>query len=360
MKKEVRMLLQKATDSLVISVEHFNRPSDRGRVSAVLISLDHSFEMLLKASILHRGGRIRKRRERQTIGYDACVRICLSEEPVRFLTNNQAITLQAINSLRDAAYHHIVEVSEPLLYLHAQAGLTLFRDIYRTITLFELYDVLPKRVLPLSTTPPTDLTTLFDNETQEIQRLLQPKTRKVMEANAKLRTLAILDSSIRGEKLQPTEGDLKKLARSVMTGRTWTDIFPGVAALDLTSEGYGPSFEMRLTKKSGIPVELVKEGTPAATIVAIKRVNELDFYSLGLADLAKKLGLTEPLTLALIRCLKLQDDEECFKPIQISSSRFKRYSPKALERLRQAASSKDMKKVWSEFGTGGRRSPATT
>lgn len=73
MKREAKSLLKKSTDSLVLSIEHFNRPSDRGRVDAVLILLDHSFEMLLKAAIVHRGGKIRKNRESQTIGFDECL-----------------------------------------------------------------------------------------------------------------------------------------------------------------------------------------------------------------------------------------------------------------------------------------------
>jgi hypothetical protein len=73
-KREVRLLREKAIDSLILAIEHFNRPYDRGRASSVLILLDHSFEMLLKASILHRGGRIREPRAKQTVGFDACVR----------------------------------------------------------------------------------------------------------------------------------------------------------------------------------------------------------------------------------------------------------------------------------------------
>lgn len=56
MKRESRLLFTKAVDSLVLSIEHYNRPWDRGRVDAVLILLDHAFEMLLKAAIPHRGG----------------------------------------------------------------------------------------------------------------------------------------------------------------------------------------------------------------------------------------------------------------------------------------------------------------
>jgi hypothetical protein len=41
MKREATFLLKKATDSLILAIEHFNRPIDRGRVSAVLILLDH-------------------------------------------------------------------------------------------------------------------------------------------------------------------------------------------------------------------------------------------------------------------------------------------------------------------------------
>ena len=61
MKKEVKILRQKAINSLVLSIELFNRPSEMGRAHGVLIFLDHAFEMLFKAIILHRGGRIRDR-----------------------------------------------------------------------------------------------------------------------------------------------------------------------------------------------------------------------------------------------------------------------------------------------------------
>ena len=131
MKKEVRLLLDKAVDSFVLSIEHFNRPSNQGRTSTVLILLDHAFEMLLKASILHKGGQIRKPRERQTIGFE-CVRAELDGR-VKFLDSDQALTLQMIKSLRDAAQRHLIDVSESQFYMHAQSGVTLFRDILKDI-----------------------------------------------------------------------------------------------------------------------------------------------------------------------------------------------------------------------------------
>jgi hypothetical protein len=54
-KKKVKILRRKAIDSLVLSVETFNRPSEAGRAHGVLIFLDHAFEMLFKATILMSG-----------------------------------------------------------------------------------------------------------------------------------------------------------------------------------------------------------------------------------------------------------------------------------------------------------------
>jgi len=59
--------------------------------------------MLLKAGILHNGGRIRERRAKLTIGFDACVRKALDDAKCKFINAQQAPTLQAINALRDAA-----------------------------------------------------------------------------------------------------------------------------------------------------------------------------------------------------------------------------------------------------------------
>src|SRR5712671_2253206 len=100
MKKEARLLLDRALEALTLSIDHFNRPWPTGREESVLIQVDRSFEMLLKAAIVHQGGKIRERRAKQTIGFDHCVRKCLTDERVKCLTPEQALTLQIINGLR--------------------------------------------------------------------------------------------------------------------------------------------------------------------------------------------------------------------------------------------------------------------
>ena len=350
MKKEARLLLEKAINSLILGIEHFNRPSDRGRTESVLIFFDHPFEMLLKASILHRGGRIREPRAKQTIGFDACVRKALSDGSVKFLTREQALSLQSINSLRDAAQHHLVDLSEQHLYLHAQSGVTLFRDLLKAVFGRELSADLPERVLPVSTTPSADIETLFDTEIDHIKTFLRPKSRRRVEAYVRFRGLAILEGAIQGERIQPGSGDLNKLAKQIQTGDSWNKLFPGVASIEFTAKGYGASLDLRISKKEGIPVQVVPEGTPGAAVVAIKRVDELGFYNLSLTQLAEKIGLSAPKTTALTRHLNLQADTDCFKQIVIGQSKFNRYSQKAIEKIRKELPVIDMQKVWAQYG----------
>ena len=133
MRREARALHRKAIDSLVLGVDHFNRAWDRGRAEAVLILLDRAFELLLKAIIIHRGGKIRGDQKDLTIGFDTCVRKCVSDESIRCLGDDDAFSVQNLNSLRDAAQHYLVELPENLLYIYAQAAVTLFSRLTKSL-----------------------------------------------------------------------------------------------------------------------------------------------------------------------------------------------------------------------------------
>jgi len=355
MKREVRLLLNKAIDSLVLSIELFNRPHDRGRVAGTLIFLDHSFEMFMKAAILHRGGRIREKRAKQTIGFDACVRRSLSDGKIKYLSEEQALVLQAINGLRDAAQHHLLDISEGQLYIHVQSGVTLFRDLVKSVFDQDLASHLPARVLPVSTSPPTDLATLFDSQVEEIKKLLQPGRRRRVEALAQLRPLAILDATIRGEKAQPSDSDLQRIGAQLLQGKAWDEVFPGAAAVEITGDGTGPTLSLRLSNKEGIPIRLVPEGTPGASVVAVKRVNELDFYSMGAKQLAEKLGLTIPKTVAIVDYLGLRKDQNCYKEFKIGSQTHKRYSPKAIERIKEVLQTESADEIWAKYKAKDKR-----
>ncbi len=348
MRKEAKHLYQKAIDSLTLSIELFNRPNDCGRTHGVLIFLDHSFEMLLKASIIDKGGKIKEKGAKETIGFSACCRKGFSDASIKFLNETEVLTLQTINGLRDAAQHYTLEMSEQYLYFQAQAGLTLFRDIVKRVFNVDLKTELPIRVLPLSTTPPMDIQAFFSTEVSDIKKLLAPKSRKKLEATEKLRALAIMENSIQGNESQPSDTELKTLQTKLVKGSTWNQIFPSVSTLSFTQKGYGPSLDLRITKSEGVAITVVPEGTPGAGVIAIKRVNELDYYNLGRDQLAKKLLLTPPRTTAAIKHFKIKDDPDCFKHLKVGNVPFDRYSPKAIEKIREGLKTKSIDDIWRE------------
>lgn len=350
MRREARLLLTKAINSLVLGIEMFNRPSDLGRTDAVLHFLDHAFEMLLKSAILHKGGKIREIRDKNTIGYDACLRKAVSDGEIKFLSNEQALLLQTINSLRDASQHHIVDVSEACFYIYIQSGVKTFAELLESVFNKKLPAFLPVRVLPISTTPPLDLLMLFHSETDALRKLISGGGRKGVEAMSKLRGLAIIDGSIRGEKLQPSQEALQRIGKEIKMGKPWEQLFPGVATLILTTEGHGQSMDINLVKKSGIPTHLVPEGTPGAAVVAVKRVDDLGFYNLGRDDLARHVKLSGPKTTAVIRCLKLQADVECYKRVAVGKVKFDRYSQKAIEKVHQKLLTTSIEEIWKTHG----------
>ena len=351
MKREARLLKHKSLNSLILSIELFNRPWDAGRTDGVLMMLDHCFEMLLKAAILHRGGRIRDPGEKNTIGFDACVRRGLSTQKVMFLSDEQALTLQALNGLRDAAQHHLVDMSEGHLYIQAQSAVTLYRDILQQVFGESLRDLLPERVLPVSTVAPVDPIALFAEEVQEVKRLLAPGTRRRAEALARLRALAIVDGAMNGERLQPSETELRKIANQIGAGETQLDtLFPGISGISFSVEGSGPSVSLRITKREGIPVKLMPEGTAGTRVVGVKRVNELDYYNLRFNELKNKLGITQNQLSALIDLLNIKNSEDFSKYIISTWC----YSQSALRALEAALQEKPPEEWWSEYRTKGR------
>lgn len=313
--------------------------------------LDHAFEMLLKATIVHKGGRIREPKARETISVGKCLGKCLSEASVKCLEPEQALTLQMINGMRDAAQHYILRVSEQELYVLTQAGLALFRDLLLLVLDEPLAKHLPHRVMPVSTEPPRDLQLLMDEEFTQITALIRPGLRRYGEAKARLRPIAIMEAAVSGSDRQPAEAELNGHLRRLRQGASWRDLLPGVSSLAFAASNGDLAFSLRITKKHGIPVRLVGEGEDTAAVVGVKRVNELDYYSLGFRDLARKLEgkVSSGKLPAVIWRLGVQESPDYFKVITIGKSQFKRYSVKALDFLHGKLPEMDVDEIWQEY-----------
>lgn len=310
---------------------------------------------MLKAAIIHKGGKIREAYEKETIGFGKCVRKCLSDSDVRCLSEDEGLAIQIINSLRDAAQHDVVELSEQDLYLHAQSGLTIFRDVLSRVFCKKLSDFVPDRVLPISPKLPKDLHSMIESDFSVISEGLKKYSRNQVEAKARLKSLVIIEDSLSGVKSQPSELDVNSIARKIREGKGWREIFPGIATLQINTEGEGVDVSIRISRKEGDPVQIVPEGTPGATVLAVKKIDPLSFYSLGLTDLAKKFNLGAPKMLAVVKELDIQGSEEYFKEISVGKVVHKRYSSKALSLIREQMPSLDMDEVWRRHKPQGRK-----
>jgi len=349
MKRISKVLMEKATDSLLLSIELYNRPFERGRVHASLILLDHAFEMLLKASLIQREVKINDKKTKQTYGFEKCVRLAMGDGNVRFLTNEQAITLQMINSTRDSEQHYFIEISEEQHYVLMQAGVTLFKDILNDVFGKNLSDYMPPRVLPVSTIPPKSIDVLFDNEIKQIKNLIIPGKRKKSLALARLRSMEIMEAAINGDSSPITDASLRKKLDKIQEGTEWQDIFPGVASLNLNAEGNGLSINLRFTKKEGIPIHTVPEGTDGTYVVGIKRVNELGYYNMGRNQLAKALNLSTRKTDALIWYLNLKENEDCCRKVYIGKTKYYKYSQEAIRKVSETLNLRPLSEIWDIY-----------
>lgn len=110
LKRESKELKGRAVDGVILSIEFFNRPSERGRADAVLIFLQCAFEMLLKAAIMQKRGTIHERGSANSHTFRKCLGIAKSD--ILIISEPEARLLGTLSDLRDCSMHHYQIVSE--------------------------------------------------------------------------------------------------------------------------------------------------------------------------------------------------------------------------------------------------------
>ena len=171
LRQEARVLKRKALSSLVTATEAFNSPRNEGRATRVLLHLQHSFEMLLKAALVQAGVFVFDSKTGRSLGFESCVCLAMGSGTMK-LSEFDAGTLRAIDAMRDDEQHWFNEVPEQLLYLHIRAGVTLFDDLLQQAFDDRLADHLPARVLPVSADPPKDSLSSWTKSTGRLRRCL--------------------------------------------------------------------------------------------------------------------------------------------------------------------------------------------
>lgn len=358
LKQDTRILKRKSLSSFRHAMTHFNSPNDDGRVAVVLLATQHAFEMLLKGALVQRNFEVFDRVLGRSLGLEKCIRAALNDKTIK-LTEEEAGTIRAIDAMRDDEQHWYNIVPEQILYLHARAAVTLFDDLLRRLFSETLADHLPSRVLPISLDPPQDLLSLVDKEYSQIKKLLAPGRRATYEAHARIRTLLALEAHVDAEARVSTK-DVRRVARGVKNGATWEQVFPRLLRIGTDISGQGVSVMVRFSKTEGMPVRYVKGDAEAENDVAAIREFDLQKrFHVAAAELAKRLGLTQPRCKALRDHLGIDRNETCCHVFEFGSQKHPRFSDKAVVEMKRSLESLDMNAIWEVHrpGSGARSTP---
>ncbi len=250
LRNETRHLKDKATSSMRSAMAAFNSHDDDGRVTRVLLHLQHSFEMLLKAALVQDKQAVFDKKTGRSIGFQKCVNYGAAA-PIA-LTEEEAGTLNVIDAMRDDEQHWFNLVDEGLLFLYTRAAVTLFDDLLHRVFDERLADHLPVRVLPIGTEPPQDFQTLVDREYANIAKLLTPGRRARAEADARVRTLLAMEAQVDPD-AAVSDADVRRVIKGIQDGKPRAAVFPSLSSVSTSVEGSGVSVEVRFVKVEGVP-----------------------------------------------------------------------------------------------------------
>lgn len=346
----MEQLRRRALESIQLAIELFNRPHECARPEAVLILLHHSFEMMLKSLIVDRTGTAFDEERGFSYTFDTCLR--LAAEQLGLIDKDQRQFVSMLDNLRDHAMHYYQDISEPMLYIFAQASVSLFNELIRKATGMGLLDFLPGRVLPICSIPPQQLGRVLDDEFTRLRELLRQRDLPKQRAIAMLRPLMAFKINPAEQQRRMTPAELEVALENLSASESWRVAFPEIAKIEFTSDGDGIAMGFKIAKETpeALAVRVLKpdDPEPPAGFIIQKEINIFDKFNMGLLQLAAKLGISGPRTLAMVRQYGLDKDDESFRELKIGSSLYRRYSKKALDVLREQLHT--VEECWKSHG----------
>lgn len=352
--RDAKTLSLKAISSLRVAMEKFNSYDDDGRVTSVLLHLQHASEMLMKATLCQKRVNVFDKTTGKSIGFEKCLRLCQSDHG---LTESEAGVFRAVDRLRDAAQHWFVYVSEDFLYLHTRALVTAFDSVLKRSLALDLHSHIPSRVLPVSTRPPGDFDFLVDREFKLIADLLRPGKRHRDEARGRIRSLLAMEALVTDE-VEISEKDIDRIEKAMRAGNDSAQVFPRLNTVSSDLAGEGPAVTVHFSKKHGAAVRFVDGDDPEGA-AAVRQVDLQKKYHMRASDLAKTLGLKEPKSLALRRHLSIDADAGCCHVFEFGKTKIPCFSDNARAKMRGAIDAGlDMDAVWKAHRPSAKKQKA--
>lgn len=333
LRREARTLKAKALCSLRRAVTAFNSCDEDGRVTCVLLHLQHAAEMLLKAILVQHRVEVFDPKKQTSIGYEKCVN--LGTQHAKF-TPQEAGLLRAIDAFRDAEQHWMIIVPEDIMFLHARGFITTFDDLLKRVLEDVLAAHLPVRVLPMCTQPPVSFDILVDREYSVIRDLLTPGRRQRDAARGRIRTLLAMESHV-AEDAQISEADINRIERAIRIGKPRADVFPRLGELDTQLSGEGAAITVRWTKKvgEGAPVRFIAADDPTEA-AAVREIDLQKRFHMSATKLASRLALSTHQSHALRQKLGIDADSQCRHIFTFGRSKHQMFSETAFKLMRAA------------------------
>lgn len=354
MKASARELHRKALSSMRTAITAFNSPHDDGRSTAVLLHLQHAFEMLLKAALVQSGVKVFDKDTERSIGFESAVRQA-QQLPGAKVKDTEAGTLRAIDALRDDEQHWYTEVPEAMLYLHARAAVTLFDDLLHRAFKQRLADHLPSRVLPISTQPPEDFQTLVDSEYTKIAELLKPGRRQRDRARARIRALLAMEAHS-DDDAKVSNSAVNRIERGVKVGKTRDELLPNLAGVGADISGDGLTVQVRFSRTEGLPVRYVT-GVDANEATAIEEVDLQRKYHWTPSGLAQKLKVDTTRAKLLREHLGIDPNGADSHDFKFNKTRHRGFSDNALTKMRRALVELDIDAIVESHSKINRKAP---
>ncbi len=307
----------------------------------VLMHAQHACEMLLKAVLVQDKAQVFDKSTGKSIGFEKCLRLCVSSHG---LTPNEAGIMRAIDAQRDAAQHWFVYVSEDILYMQFRALITAYDSYLKRKLDGDLANLIPPRILPISTLPPGDFEVLVDREFGYIRQLLQPGRRARDEARARIRTMLAMEAIVTDE-IEISERDIDRIEKAMRSVDNFQDIFPRLSTIGTSTEGEEVNLKVHFSKKEGAPVRYVGGDDPAAA-AAVGEVDLRKKFYMQRSELARKIGLTQPKAKVLRDFLQIDSDPTCSHVFEFGSQKISCYSDNASRKMRAALEEINIEDLW--------------
>lgn len=343
--RDAKTLKVKAIASLKIGMATFNSYEDAGRITSVLLHLQHACEMLLKAVLVQNRAMVFDKRTGKSISFEKCLRLCQFNHDLKL---EEAGVMRTVDAMRDASQHWFVFVSEDLLYMHTRALISTFDDYLKRALDDDLHTHIPPRVLPVSTKPPGDFEFLIDREFKLVAELLQPGKRQRDEARARIRSLLAMEA-LTTDEVEISEMDINRIEKAIKAGSEIGKVFPRLITVSSETSGEGVMLKVHFSKKQGAPVRYVS-GDDLGEAAAIREVDIRKKYYMRAGDLAKALKLTVQKSKALRWHLCIDEDPDCHHVFEFGRTSFPCFSDNARNRMKQAlADGLDMNAIWKAY-----------